>query len=446
MKNRINSRRRRWLRRGIAALVTIVLAGGVTLVWPGRGDYTLIGVFSSAVGIYPGDDVRIIGVPVGKIDSIRPQADAVKITMTIDGNIRVPADAKAIMVAPNLVSARFIQLAPAYTHGPKMAAGTTIGLSRTGVPVEWDDVKKQLSELTSQLGPHPGKREGPLNSFINQAADTFDGNSDSFRNALKQLTTTAGRLGDSRNDLFGTIKNLQALVAALADSNEHIVQFGDHLASVTQVLAQGSRELDATLSTLNQALVDVKDLLHENNTALIDQVNKLTDFTTTLTKESRDIEQVLHVAPNGIVNFYNMYSPAQGSVAGLVSLPEFGNPVQFICGGVFEANSTTDNLKRAEICRERLGPVLKRLAVNYPPFLFHPINSITAYKGQIIYDTPATQAKVQTPVGQLQWLPRPQLNAPKVADGTDLGSLLLPPAALRPPDGEQSGPAAGGGH
>ena len=35
-----------------------------------------------------------------------------------------------------------------------------------------------------------------------------------------------------------------------------------------------------------------------------------------------------------------------------------------------------------------MGPVFKRIAMNYPPILFHPINSITAYKGQIIYDTP----------------------------------------------------------
>ena len=45
-----------------------------------------------------------------------------------------------------------------------------------------------------------------------------------------------------------------------------------------------------------------------------------------------------------------------------------------------------------------MGPVLRRITMNFPPFLFHPINSITAYKGQIIYDTPETEAKAETPV------------------------------------------------
>ena len=52
--------------------------------------------------------------------------------------------------------------------------------------------------------------------------------------------------------------------------------------------------------------------------------------------------------------------------------------------------------------------------MNYPPFMFHPINSITAYKGQIIYDTPATEAKAQTPVPYLQWQTAPGVTPPQL--------------------------------
>ena len=76
-----------------------------------------------------------------------------------------------------------------------------------------------------------------------------------------------------------------------------------------------------------------------------------------------------------------------------------------------------------------MGPVFKRLAMNYPPLLFHPINSITAYKGQIIYDTPATEAKAQTPVPYLQWQHAPGVTPPQLAPGADLSSLFLPPRA-----------------
>ena len=425
-----NARAKRagWWRPTLAVALVALIAAGVYTVWPSRAGQQVVALFPSAVGLYKGDEVRVVGVPVGTIDKIEPRARDVKVTMTVDGDVRLPQDARAIVIAPNLVSARFIQFAPAYTEGPTLADGAELGLDRTGVPVEWDDVKEQLTELSAQLGPQNGV-QGPLAGFVNQAAETFDGNGDSFRNALRELSQTAGRLGDSRTDLFGTIRNLQVLVNALANSNEQIVQFSNHVASVSQVLADSSKDLDVTLGTLNTALTDVKGFLNQNNSALIAQVDKLTQFTNILTEHSDDIEQILHITPNGLANFYNIYNPAQGTVGGLLSLPNFANPVQFICGGTFDVGASPDNFKRAEICRQRMGPVFKRLAVNYPPVLFHPINSITAYKGQILYDTPGTEAKAQTPVPYLQWQPAPGVTPPTPSPDGMLSDLILPPPA-----------------
>ena len=150
------------------------------------------------------------------------------------------------------------------------------------------------------------------------------------------------------------------------------MQFTNHVASVSQVLADSATDLDNTLGTLNQALGDVRGFLNDSNDALIGQVNKLTDFTSILTEHSDDIEQILHITPNGLANFYNIYNPAQGTVGGLLTLPNFANPVQFICGGVFDAGTSTDNYKRAEICRQRMGPVLRRITMNFPPLLVPP--------------------------------------------------------------------------
>jgi phospholipid/cholesterol/gamma-HCH transport system substrate-binding protein len=407
-------------------------------VWPGRGGNTIVGHFTSAVGLYPGDQVRVLGVPVGKVESIEPSPDDVKITMSLDRDVKIPQNANAIIMAPNLVAARYIQL-PAYTSGPVMPDNYDIGLGRTGVPVEWDQVKQALSDLAKQLGPLADRTQGPLEKVIDQAADTFSGTTgDSFHNALRELSQVAGRLGDSRTDIFGTVKNLKVLVGALSSSNEQIVAFAGHVASVSQVLADSSNHLDHTLGTLNQALIDVKGFLQQNNSTLIGTVDKLNDLTKVLSDQSEDIEQVLHVAGPGIANFYNIYDPAQGTLNGLISIPEFSNPVQFICGGSFDTPagiSGPEYYKRAEICRERLGPPLRRLTFNYPPIMFHPINSITAYKGQIIYDTPATQAKAQTPIPDLKWVPAPGVHPP---NASDLQALLVPQAA---PNGAPPGPA-----
>src|SRR5947209_11864940 len=252
--------RRRGLRLTLAVLLVFFLALGAYLVWPGRSGNKIVGYFTSAVGLYPGDQVRIVGVPVGTIESIEPRADDVKITMSVDSGVKIPADARAIVMSPNLVAARFIQLAPAYTSGPALPNGATIALPRTAVPVEWDEVKQSLTDLATQLSPAAGQLQGPLGKAINQAADTFSGNGDSFRSSLRELSQAAGRLGDSRTDIFGTVKNLQVLIDALSASNEQIVSFAGHVASVSQVLAKSSTHVDNTWDALNQALIDVKEI------------------------------------------------------------------------------------------------------------------------------------------------------------------------------------------
>jgi phospholipid/cholesterol/gamma-HCH transport system substrate-binding protein len=427
----------------IIALVAVLIGGVYALSTSNGGGRKVIGYFTSAVGLYPGDQVRILGVPVGTIDSIEPRPSDVKITMSVSDDVKIPKDAKAVIMSPNLVSARFIQLTPTYSGGAVLPDGGSIDLNRTAVPVEWDEVKEALTQLAVSLGPTTGSMQGPLGAAINQAADTFDGKGESFHNALRELSQVAGRLGDSRGDIFGTVKNLQVLVNALSASNEQIVQFAGNVASVSQVLADSSRHLDNTLGTLNKALSDVRGFLHENNSTLVDTVNQLNDFAKTLSDQSDNIEQVLHVAGPGIANFYNIYDPAQGTLNGLLSIPEFANPVQFICGGSFETAAgprAPDYYRRAELCRERLGPVLRRLAVNYPPVMFHPLNTITAYKGQIIYDTPATEAKAQTPIPQLTWIPAQGAPRAPTQNPADLQALLVPTA---PQAGPQPGPAAG---
>ncbi len=425
----------------------MLVGGAYVLFSAGGGGRKITAYFTSAVGLYPGDQVRILGVPVGEIESIEPRPSDVKITMKVSDDVKVPADAKAVIMSPNLVAARFIQLTPAYTGGAALPDGASIDLARTAVPVEWDEVKEALTQLSVQLSPAAGEMQGPLGAAINQAADTLNGNGDSFHNALRELSQVAGRLGDSRSDIFGTVKNLQVLVDALSQSNEQIVQFAGHVASVSQVLADSSRNLDHTLGTLNQALSDIRGFLHENNSTLIETVNQLNDLTQTLSDQSENIEQVLHVAGPGIANFYNIYDPAQGTLNGLLSLPEFANPVQFICGGSFDTAggpSAPDYFRRAELCRERLGPVLRRLTVNYPPIMLHPINTITAYKGQVIYDTPATQAKAETPIPELTWIPAKGSEQPATTESDGSAEPACPdrqrpgfPAGVRP----RAGPA-----
>jgi len=191
---------------------------------------TIVAYFASATAIYPGDEVRIVGVRVGSIEAIEPMGTRTRVVLQVDRDVQVPADAKAIIVAPNLVSARYVQLTPAFGSTPEasgatMADGAEIGEDRTAVPVEWDEIKEQLTRLATELGPGSGVSETSLGRFIDSTADAMAGNGDRLRETITQVSDVGRVLGEGSGDIVGVIKNLQVFVRALRDSNTQIVQF-----------------------------------------------------------------------------------------------------------------------------------------------------------------------------------------------------------------------------
>src|SRR4051812_20222313 len=129
-------KRRLWFGLAIP-LVLVAIAGLLVVTRPDQlNRINVVGYFANSSGLFVGDDVRILGVPVGKIDRIEPQGTRVKISFWYDEKSRVPNDAKAVIFSPALVTARAIQLSPAYTGGTVMADHTVIPQERTAVPVE----------------------------------------------------------------------------------------------------------------------------------------------------------------------------------------------------------------------------------------------------------------------------------------------------------------------
>ncbi len=119
---------------------------------------TFTAYFGSVASLYEGDPVRVLGVNVGSVSKITPRENDVKVELRVDKSIDIPPqDAKAVIVAQSLVSGRFVQLTPpVYSGGPTMPDGHDIPMDRTAVPMEWDDIKAQLTKLTEAIGP-----EGP---------------------------------------------------------------------------------------------------------------------------------------------------------------------------------------------------------------------------------------------------------------------------------------------
>lgn len=363
-------RNSRYGRIVLATVLSLVLIAGLVVV--SRSTTTanrteVVAYFANSNGLFPGDEVWILGVPVGKIDTIEPQSNRAKISFHFDDKYKVPADAKAVILSPSLVSSRAIQLTPVYTGGPEMQSGTVIPQERTAVPIEFDDLRDQLKRLAQTLQPTEPGGTSTLGGFVNTAADNLRGQGANIHDTIVKLSQAFSALGDHSKDLFSTVKNISILVSALESSQDLMRQLNQNLASVTGLLADDPNEVGNAVDSLNAVVGDVQGFVADNRETLGTTADKLSSVTTALYQSLDDLKQTLHIAPNAFQNFLNIYQPAQGALTGALALNNFANPIQFLCGAV-QAASRLGAEQSAKLCVQYLAPIIKNRQYNFLPF------------------------------------------------------------------------------
>ncbi|MDA2893252.1 MCE family protein [Mycolicibacterium sp. BiH015] len=426
------------------ALTLVALAAAATYVVtdPARdmGRIHVTAYFENTNGVFVGDDVRIRGVTVGEIDAIEPQPMRSKVSFWYDDQYRVPADAKAVILSPTLVTARAIQLTPAYTAGATLANGAVIERDRTAVPIEFDDFRGQLEKLTKLLAPTEPGGVSTLGALINSTADNLRGQGPSIRDAVIRLSGAVSALSDHSADTFGTVKNLATLVTALQDSTTLIRQLNANLAEVTGVLANDPDEVATAMKDLNEVVVEVRTFVAENRDTLGTTTDKLTAVSQVLNDSLADIEQLLHVLPTTAANAANLYQPAQGTLSGVAAVNNFSDPINFLCGAV-QAASRLGAEQSAKLCVQYLAPIVKNRQYNFPPLGFNPFVGTAARPNEVTYSEdwmrPDFRPSAPAPA------PSPPLSAPGPGDPAPTPPLPLAAEAPLAQPAQQTDPAAG---
>ena len=137
----------------VTALVAFVFGGG--------HQKTLTAEFPRTVSLYEGSDVRVLGVPVGKVDSVTPSGTQVVVTMHYDADVQLPANAQGRDHLA-LDRGRPLRAADPGVHR-RADAGRRRALTEhhTAVPLELDQIYSSLDDLTVALGPNGANRRAP---------------------------------------------------------------------------------------------------------------------------------------------------------------------------------------------------------------------------------------------------------------------------------------------
>lgn len=338
------------VRKRLALLTALSLIAALTYVlWPRPEPVRVTAYFPRTVGIYPGSDVRVLGVRIGEVKEITPEGGRVRVEVEYEADRKVPADAQAAIINSSVVSDRYVQLLPVYRSGPVLRDGDEIPESRTVVPVELDRVFDSLHTTAEALGPEGANKDGSLSRLLGVSADNLDGQGKNLHQTVEDLSKAVTTLSDGRTDLFGTIRNLHVFTAALAADDKSVRSFNNSLAKVAAQLAGERKDLAAALQNLGTALGDVSGFVKRNKKSLTANVEGLSKVTKVLVTQRAALEELLEVAPTGMSNLNNAYNPSAGTLDTRNNADQAQDPASLLCSVL---RTTGDEGGKNPDCRE----------------------------------------------------------------------------------------------
>lgn len=282
----------------------VVVAGAAVLVERTQREptKTITATFAETPGLYRGNHVEVIGIPVGRITRVQPEPGGVEVTMQVRASLKVPAQAEAVLMAPQAVNDRFIQLAPAYDRGPTMPAGAHIPESRTTAPLSVDQILASLNSLFSALGPTAVADKGVLGTLIAQLNAQLGGQGSNLHDTIGAASIAISDLASDGPGLTTTLTNLSTLVGSLAADAGNYQSFTTNLATVAADLNGDRGDLASALSTLQHALSDVTTFVKANSSRFGASLDNLETAASALAGQQSQLGRTLQISPLALQN------------------------------------------------------------------------------------------------------------------------------------------------
>jgi phospholipid/cholesterol/gamma-HCH transport system substrate-binding protein len=343
-----------------AVIVALVVAAALVM-FRGGDQKTLVAKFPRTISIYEGSDVRVLGVPIGQVDTVTPSGTDVVVTMSYDPSVKIPADAKAVIVAPSIVGDRYVQLTPTYEQGDDLLAdGTVLDEDRTAVPLELDQIYSSMDDLTVALGPTGANKEGALSDLLETTAKNFGGQGAQFHQTIEDFSKLSATLDDNKDEFFGSAAKLEGFIGTLARNDQTVRRFNQSLADVSSMLSGERQELAASLKNLATAMGQVSSFVKDNREILGRNITGLNRVAKVLVKQRGALDEVLQDAPLALNNLALTYNPQAGTLDTRSNQGEIGNqisndPAAFLCSIVSQADTSGQACQQIEQALPRTG-------------------------------------------------------------------------------------------
>ncbi|MFG3505004.1 MCE family protein [Streptomyces sp. NPDC047821] len=256
----------------LSGIEQLPLPGGADL---GDRPYEITAEFADVLSLVPQSAVKVNDVAVGRVTRITlDRSDwSATVTMRVNGDVTLPADAYAHLEQSSLLGEKYIQLtAPperAATGRGTLGDGDRIPMSRTNRNPEVEEVFGALSMLLNGGGIQQ------IRTITTELGTALRGNETEIRSLLRRLDTLVTTLDGNKSDITAALDQVNRLTATLAGRERDVGTVLTGLSPGLKVLQRQRASLLTMLGALDTLSAVAVDTVNRSKADLIADLKAL---------------------------------------------------------------------------------------------------------------------------------------------------------------------------
>ncbi|MER5945326.1 MCE family protein [Streptomyces sp. NPDC001904] len=270
-------------------LEDVPLPGGADL---GAHPYTITADMKDVLSLVPQSAVKVNDVAVGRVTDIElagKDSWTARVTMRINGDVKLPADAGARIEQSSLLGEKYVQLVEPDNGTGTLHAGARIPVARTGRNTEVEEVFGALSLLLNGGGVNQLKT---ITQELNQAVG---GRETQVRSTLRRVNTLVTDLDDHRGDITAALDGVNRLSATLAHRKEDVDTVLADLSPGLKTLEEQRGSLMTMLRSLDRLGDVATDTINRSQADMVADLKALAPTLKALADSGQDLPNSLQV-------------------------------------------------------------------------------------------------------------------------------------------------------
>jgi len=313
------------------ALAVLVSVAGCSVIPSGKTKITAY--FTDSAGLFVGNDVGVLGVPVGKVTAIKPEGQQVKVTLEVDKDQPIPAGVAAAVVSRSVATDRYVELTPVYSGGAKIASGAVIPVDRTRTPVEFDQVLASIGDFARGINGS-GAAKGAIKNFLDAGSDALAGKGGLINQSIHSLADASNGISVQRGNATSTLVALDQLTGKLAANKGTVAAFVKQVSAATKLLAEEKTNFKTSIRSATKMIRVVADFARTNRAQITRAVNQSNGVIRTVLDKRAQTAEILRVLPLTLQNLHRMLG-SDGRIRVRLDLttllPVIGNILPTLC-------------------------------------------------------------------------------------------------------------------